>query len=145
MEGDQGVHQCKRVTRKDVEAFQAEQDAADMAKVERRSLRQPYFSKRGNEVPLIVEEACKRENIGPLTKMFDIGGRDETDSRVARAICACELSFNVVRSPYWQDMLRVVNEDPRGYMGPNFEKVRTSLLQKEKLLVEKILAPVRST
>ena len=42
-------------------------------------------------------------------------------------------------------MLRAVNEAPRGYMGPNFEKVCTSLLRKEKLLVEKILAPVRSS
>ena len=45
---------------------------------------------------MIVEEARKRQNIGPLTKMFDIGGRDEMDSRVARAIYACGLSFNVV-------------------------------------------------
>ena len=67
-----------KITRKDVEAFQAEQDAADMAKAERRSLRQPSFSKRGNEVSLIVEEAHKRQNIGPLTKLLDIGGRDET-------------------------------------------------------------------
>ena len=84
---------AKKSPEKDVEAFQAEQDAADMAKAERRSLRQPSFSKRGNEVPLIVEEARKRQNIGPLTKMLNIGGRDEMDSRFARAIYACGLSF----------------------------------------------------
>jgi hypothetical protein len=41
--------------------------------------------------------------------MFDMGGRDEMDNRVARAIFACGIPFNVVQSPYWQDMLRAVN------------------------------------
>jgi len=103
LEGDNGVHHCKKITRKDVEAFQVEQDVADIAKAKRRSSRQQTFTKRGNEVPLIVEEARKRQNIGTLAKMFDMGGRDETDNRVARAIYACGLPFNVVRSPYWQD------------------------------------------
>ena len=66
------------------------------------------------------------------------------DNRVARAIYACGLAFNVVRSPYWQDMLKAVNEDPRGYKGPKFEKVCTTLLQKEKLILEKILELVCS-
>ena len=56
------VHHCKKITRKDVEGFQAEQDAANMAKAKRRSLRQSSSSKRGNEVPLIVEEALKRQH-----------------------------------------------------------------------------------
>ena len=95
-------------------------------------------------VPLIVEEARKRQFVGTLVKMFDMGGRDEIDRRVARAISACALSFNVVRSPYWKDMLKAVNEAPRGYKGPNFEKVRTTLQLKKKIIVEKILEPVRS-
>jgi hypothetical protein len=144
LEGDNGVHHCKKIDRKDVDGFQAEQDAADLAKEERRSGRQKPISKRTNEVPLIVEEIRKRQNFGTLAKMFDMGGRDETDNRVARAIYACGIPFNVVWSPYWQDMLRAVNDAPKGYVGPNFEKVRTILLRKEKLMVEKILEPVRS-
>jgi hypothetical protein len=76
--------------------------------------------------------------------MFDMGGRDETDDRVAREIYACGIPFNVVWSPYWQDMLGEINDDPKGYMGPNFEKVHTTLLWKEKLMVEKVLESVRS-
>jgi hypothetical protein len=144
LEGDNGVHHCKSIDRKDVDEFQAEQDAADLAKEERRSGRQKPISKRTNEVPLIVEEIRKRQNFGTLAKMFDMGGRDETDSRVARAIYACGIPFNVVWSPYWQDMLRAVNDAPKGYVGPNFEKVRTILLRKEKLMVEKILELVHS-
>ena len=39
LEGDNGVHHCKKITRKDVEAFQVEQDVADIAKAKRRSSR----------------------------------------------------------------------------------------------------------
>ena len=45
-----------------MEAFQVDQDAIDMAKEKRRSLRQSSSSKRGNDVPLIVEEALKRQH-----------------------------------------------------------------------------------
>ena len=48
--------------RNDVEGFQAEQDATDLAKLERRR-RLPPFAKRGSDVPLIVEEACKRQSL----------------------------------------------------------------------------------
>ena len=111
-----------------MDGFQAKKDAVDLAKEERRSGRQKPISKRTNEVPLIVEEIRKRQNFGTLAKMFDMGGRDETYNRVARAIYACGIPFNVVQSPYWKDMLREANDARKGYVGPNFEKVRTILL-----------------
>ena len=76
---------------------------------------------------------------------MNVQAREETDSRVARCIYACGIPFNVVRSPYWQDMIRAVNKAPQGYKGPNYEKVRTQLLKNEKELVEDILAPIRSS
>ena len=45
------------------------------------------------------------------------------------------IPFNVVRSPYWQDMIRAVNKAPQGYKGPNYEKD----------LVEDILSPIHSS
>jgi hypothetical protein len=42
-------------------------------------------------------------------------------------------------------MLREVNEAPKGYKGPNFEKVHTILLRKERLIVEKVLEPICSS
>ena len=38
-----------------------------------------------------------------LMKMFINTKREETESRVARAIFACGIPFNVVRSTYWKD------------------------------------------
>ena len=42
-------------------------------------------------------------------------------------------------------MVRAINTAPKGFKGPNYEKLRTDLLQKEKELVEDILAPIRAS
>jgi hypothetical protein len=54
-----------------VDKFQVEQGASDLTKAKRRGCKKQAISKRENEVPLIVEETCKRLNSGPLAKMFD--------------------------------------------------------------------------
>jgi hypothetical protein len=64
---------------------------------------------------------------------------------VARAIFACGISFNVVRSPYWKDMVKAIYEAPQGFKGANYEKLKTVLLQKERSLIHDILKPVRSS
>eukprot|EP01018_Ginkgo_biloba_P004346 Gb_25212 [translate_table: standard] len=81
--------------------------------------------------------------MGQLEKMMDVGGREDIDNCVARCIYACGISFNVVRSPYWQDMVGAINDGPKGYKTPSFEKVRTTLLIKEKSLVEHSIEPIR--
>jgi hypothetical protein len=64
---------------------------------------------------------------------------------VARAIFACGIPFNVVRSPYWKDIVKAINEAPQGFKGPNYEKVKTVLLQKERAMIHDILKPVRNS
>eukprot|EP01018_Ginkgo_biloba_P037272 Gb_00443 [translate_table: standard] len=83
--------------------------------------------------------------MGQLEKMMDVGGREDVDNRVARCIYACNISFNVVRSPYWQVMVRAINDGPKGYKTPSFEKVWTTLLTKEKSLVEQSIEPIRAS
>jgi hypothetical protein len=80
-----------------------------------------------------------------LMKMFNNQKREEIDSRVARAIFACGVPFNVVWSPYWTDMVKAINEDPQDFKGPNYEKLRIVSLQKERSLIHDILKPVRSS
>eukprot|EP01018_Ginkgo_biloba_P039022 Gb_40496 [translate_table: standard] len=87
----------------------------------------------------------RTKEMGQLENMMDVGKREDVDSRVARCICACGISFNVVCSPYWQDMVRAINDGPKGYKTPSFEKVRTTLLIKEKSLVEQSIEPIRAS
>ena len=149
-------------------AYQREQDEADGTKRRHDDLTQAP----SNIEPRIVAEARKRRaghtqeheqptpknTRGPgashsvwdsrIARLVNVQAREEADSRVARCIYACGIPFNVVRSPYWQYMIRAVNKvnkAPQGYKGPNYEKVRTQLLKNEKELVEDILAPIRSS
>eukprot|EP01018_Ginkgo_biloba_P001379 Gb_31514 [translate_table: standard] len=41
-------------------------------------------------------------------------------------------------------MVRAINDGPKGYKTPSFEKVRTTLLTKEKSLVEQSIEPIRA-
>ena len=58
-----------------------------------------------------------------ITKLHNAQGRKEAETRVARALYACGIPFNVVRSPYWKDMVREINTTPQGFKGPNYEKI----------------------
>eukprot|EP01018_Ginkgo_biloba_P008940 Gb_32953 [translate_table: standard] len=42
-------------------------------------------------------------------------------------------------------MVRAINDGPKGYKTPSFEKVRTTLLTKEKSLVEQSIEPIRAS
>jgi hypothetical protein len=42
-------------------------------------------------------------------------------------------------------MVKAINEAPQGFKGPNYEKLRTVLMQKERSLIHDILKPVRSS
>ena len=76
---------------------------------------------------------------------MDIGRREEVDSRVTRCVYACDISFNVLCSPYWQDMVRAINDGPKGYKSLSFEKVRTTLLTKEKSLMKQTIEPIKTS
>ena len=58
-----------------------------------------------------------------IAKLVNMQGREEAESRVARAIYACGIPFNVVWSPYWQDMVRAINTAPKGFKGPSYERI----------------------
>jgi hypothetical protein len=150
--------------------FQKEHDDAQKVKDNRAKIVMHGNSKHppslgvSNE-PRIVHEAKKRRALeveneiqiskGPggrgaasdnrLMKMFNNQKREETESRVARAIFACGIPFNVVRSPCWKDLVKAINEAPQGFKEPNYEKLKTVLLQKERSLIHDILKPIRSS
>jgi hypothetical protein len=87
----------------------------------------------------------KRPSLGPLEAAFNNQGREVADEHVARCIYANGLAFNLVRSPYWQQMIKAVNEAPKGYKSPGYEKVRTTLLSSEKQSVDRQLQAIRDT
>jgi hypothetical protein len=87
----------------------------------------------------------KRPSLGPLEATFNNQGREVADEHIARCIYANGLAFNLVRSPYWQQMIKAVNEAPKGYKSSGYEKVRTTLLSSEKQSVDRQLQAIRDT
>jgi hypothetical protein len=61
------------------------------------------------------------------------------DAKVVRFLYACGIPFNVLRSPYWHDLVKGINEAPKGYKSPNYEKARTVLLDREKTKIQRAL------
>ncbi|XP_057832721.2 uncharacterized protein LOC131043529 [Cryptomeria japonica] len=102
----------------------------------------PFFSTNEleNEPPL-----TRKRTKGPLETAFQNESRDIVDQDIERCICANGLAFNVVHSPYWKQMIKSVNEAPRGYKGPGYEKVHGTLLDKEVNRVEDALKPIRDS
>jgi hypothetical protein len=66
-----------------------------------------------------------------ITDFLDIGGRDEVDAKVIWFLYACGIPFNVLGSPYWHDLVKGINEAPKGYKSPSYEKARIVLLDRE--------------
>ena len=81
----------------------------------------------------------------PLGSPFQNEARDTADHPIARCIYANGLSFNVVCSPYWQYMVRAVNEAPKGFKSPGYEKIRTTLLDDEVARVDAAMLPIKDT
>ena len=79
---------------------------------------------------------------GVIEDMFHIGHREDVDQKIARCIYGNGIAFNVVRSPLWADMITAINNAPKGYKSPNYEKMRTSLLDKKQGKVKHALNPL---
>jgi hypothetical protein len=67
------------------------------------------------------------------------GGRDEVDAKVVRFLYACGIPFNVLHSPYWHDLFKGINEAPKGYKSPSYEKANTVLLDRERAKIQRAL------
>ena len=75
--------------------------------------------------------------------MFKLSSREEVDGVFARLFYANGIPFNVAKSPLWIDMVRAINDAPKGYKPPCAEKIRTMLLDKERTKVEQALMPLK--
>ena len=61
------------------------------------------------------------------------------DSKVYRFLYACGVPFNVLRSPYWHEMVQAINGAPKGYMSPGYDKVGTVGLNMERAKINSAL------
>jgi hypothetical protein len=58
------------------------------------------------------------------------------DAKVYRFLYACCIPFNVLRSPYWHEMVQAINGAPKGYRSPGYDKARTVGLDRERAKIQ---------
>ena len=57
-----------------------------------------------------------------ISDFLDEGCRNDVDSKIFRFLYACGVPFNVLRSPYWHEMVSAINDAPKGYKSPGYDK-----------------------
>ncbi|XP_050238986.1 uncharacterized protein LOC126688364 [Mercurialis annua] len=93
-------------------------------------------------------EALKRRRIqeSDLVKSFDMQHRDQLDAEIARMFYTGGLPFNFAKNPYFVSSYAfAANHSLGGYVPPGYNKLRTTLLLQEKIHVERLLEPIKST
>lgn len=96
--------------------------------------------RKPTETPASHSADGKRRSVTSVKDMFKVSARDEADAKIARFFYSCGIPFNVARSPFWKDAVKAINEAPRGYEAPSSEKIKTTLLDKERTAVDNQLS-----
>ena len=81
-----------------------------------------------------------------IEKAFKLGNREHLHSKIARMFYSSGLPFNLARNPYYVSSYSfAANSTLAGYLPPGYNLLRTTLLQKERANVDRLLQPIRST
>ena len=74
-----------------------------------------------------------------LSDFLDQGCRDDMDAKVFRFLYAYVIPVNVLRSPYWHEMVEAIQSAPKGYKSLEYDKTRTMGLDQEKAKIQNAL------
>jgi hypothetical protein len=109
---------------------EATQNKSKRLKVERESTQRMFTSRSASlHASAFLPSSSERKT---LSYFLDEGCRDDVDAIFFRFLYACGIPFNVLRSPYWHEMLQVINGAPKGYRSPEYDKARTLGLDRER-------------
>ncbi|XP_075493408.1 uncharacterized protein LOC142531209 [Primulina tabacum] len=87
----------------------------------------------------------RKGTLGSLEKAFNLNARDELHSEIARLFYTGGLSFNIARNPHYIRAFSMATQRTiPGYLPPGYNLLRTTLLQREKAHIEKLLEPTKA-
>ncbi|KAM2156318.1 hypothetical protein ACFX1R_042019 [Malus domestica] len=72
-----------------------------------------------------------------MEEVMQTMARKSVDMKVIRAFCANGIPFNVLRNPQFHEIVTAINNRPKGYKAPGYERGRTTLLDACKTGVTK--------
>ena len=92
-------------------------------------------------------DAGKRRKViakSPLERAFQNAARAELDNRIGRMFYAGRLSFHFTRNPNYRNSYAYATTHAiPGYVPPRYDVLRTTLLQKERANVKRLLKPIK--
>ncbi|KAK4592402.1 hypothetical protein RGQ29_016798 [Quercus rubra] len=81
-----------------------------------------------------------------LEKAFQNNARHDLDSRIARMFYTSGLPFNFARNPHYRSSYAfAATHSVLGYLPPRYNALKTTLLQKERAHVERLLKPIKDS
>ncbi|XP_028074197.1 uncharacterized protein LOC114276609 [Camellia sinensis] len=130
----QGIKLCPKVNKTEREWLKQEElDAQRMFLGNAKARKFPRSTSTSQVQSQTVRSSDMPHSVKvSIDNMFYIRNREEVDQTVSRCLYSNGIAFNVVRSPRWTDMVTAINNTPKGYKSPNYEKARTNLLDKEQ-------------
>ncbi|XP_057518312.1 uncharacterized protein LOC130799224 [Amaranthus tricolor] len=143
-----GISQCPNVTNEDRMQMRNLERQVEQYKESRQPKRPPLPSQSlSSETSLSpTSYAKKRKSDNPITKAFDIQARNNLDAEIPRMFFTGGLPFNLCRNPYYVSSYNyAATNNILGYKPPGYIKMRTTLLDREKENVEKLLEPTKAT
>ncbi|XP_050251460.1 uncharacterized protein LOC126698341 [Quercus robur] len=80
----------------------------------------------------------------PLERAFQNNAKHELDGRIARMFYTNGLPFNFAKNPYYRNSYAyAATHSIQGYVPLGYNALRTTLLQKERAHVERLLKPIK--
>ncbi|XP_048594911.1 uncharacterized protein LOC111200150 [Brassica napus] len=140
---NQGIVICKKATRSQKADMQKLEDEFEKKKNESGSRALPLPCEKNETNPA----SKKRKSAdSAIARSFGIEVRDQLDQEIARMFYSGGVSFNLARNPHYHRSYQFAAENKiDGYVPPSYNKLRTTLLQKERNNVERLLVPFKST
>ncbi|KAL7246027.1 hypothetical protein ACSBR2_001205 [Camellia fascicularis] len=135
----QGIGVCPKLSQAEKELLKEEELAAQRIFGGNCKSRKIPMPSKTQQLSQTTGKSSVKDSVD---KMFQTVSQEEVDQKIARCIYGNGIAFNVVRSPLWADMVSSILNAPKGYKSPNYEKVRTALLDKEHKKVQQSLTPL---
>jgi hypothetical protein len=79
-----------------------------------------------------------------ISDFLDQGCRDDVDAKKLRVLYARGVPFNVLRTPYWHEMVQAISGAPKGYKSLRYVKARTLGLDRERAKIHGALGKFRN-
>ena len=107
----------------------------------------PFQRQEGSDTDstnLVDSKRRKVTGISPIEKAFQNNVKHELDSRITRMFYTGGLPYNFARNPYYRNSYAyAATHSILGYVPPGYNALRTTLLQKERDHVERLLKPIK--